>query len=126
MRFKLLFLLLFCLLGLVGHSLAQQADPAGFIDPTQQQKEPTKKKAKKPKRKIHWFWKKRTTNEMSQRNVDQTFKKSKRNVRDENRTYRSHYKSTRRHQRAYVKRKRRGHQQEKRSGGHTKKKLKWG
>lgn len=125
MRFKLLLLLLFCLFGLVGHSLAQQSDPAGFIDPTQQQKEPTKKKVKKPKRKIHWFWKKRTTNEMSQRNVDQTFKKSKRNVRDENRTYRSHYKSTRRHQKAYYRKKRQGRHQEKQHGA-SKKKLKWG
>lgn len=106
--------------------MAQQADPAGFIDPTQQQKTPTKKKVKKQHRKIHWFWKKRTTDELSQRQVEQTFRKSKRNVREENRTYRAHYKSTRRHQRAYVKRKRRVHQQDKHSGGHTKRKLKWG
>lgn len=125
MRFKFLLVLLFSLIGVVGHSMAQQADPAGFIDPTQQQKESKKQKAKKPHRKIHWFWKKRTTNEMSQRQLDQTFKKSKRNIREENQTYRAHYKTTHRRQRSYSKKKRQAHQQEKKSGG-TKKKLKWG
>jgi hypothetical protein len=125
MRFKFLFLLLFCFFGFVGHSLAQQADPAGFIDPTQQQKEP-KKKVKKTHRKIHWFWKKRTANEMSQRQLEQTFKKSKRNIREENQTYRAHYKSTHRQHKAYAKRRRKGQHHDKKTGGGAKKKLKWG
>ena len=108
------------------HVYAQQADPAGFIDPTQQQQATKSKKAKKPHRKIHWFWQKRSVNEMSQNQLDKTFKKSKRNIREENQTYRAHYKSTRRHHNAYMKRKRRSQQAEKHSGGHTKKKLKWG
>lgn len=126
MRFKfLLFLFVFSLV-VAGRSMAQQADPAGFIDPTKQQKVEKKKKAKKPRKKIHWFWKKRTTDELGQRQVEQTFRKSKRAIREENKTYRAHYKSTRRRQLAYIRHQRKAHHAEKKNGGHTKKKLKWG
>ena len=124
-RLLLSFVVLFFIFG-IGHAFAQQADPAGFIDPTQQQKDPKKKKAKKARRKIHWFWQKRTVAEMSQSQLDRTFKKSKRNIREENQTYRAHYRSSKKHQKAYSRRKRKSHQQEKHNGGHTKKKLKWG
>jgi hypothetical protein len=126
MRLKLLsFTILFFLFGFA-HAFAQQADPAGFIDPTQQQKAPQKKKAKKVRRKIHWFWQKRSINDMSQSQVNQTFKKSKRNIREENQTYRAHYRSTRKQQKSYSHRKRKSQQKEKSSNGHSKRKLKWG